>query len=543
MAKRRWSARALGVSVALVLAAGAAALLAGETVLAPGETTGSAVTTTAVLTPAAAAASSLLPGGAFGTPRPLAGVPGLGITEPVFNGLELSCTAVGDCGAIGGYTAAVKGSAADEEAFVVTETHGHWGKPAAVPGLARLNTMGQVSDLRITCPAAGSCTAGGQYVSKVSATSGLGRAFVVTESKGIWGHVQTFSTAGLSAGASGASGLDALSCPSAGNCVAAGDYGSAQGSLPFIVVQRHGTWGPPRLIPGMTALVGKAQAIIAVPRAIACDGSGDCTVVGGYPDSAGRDDAFIATERHGAWTPAAPLPGLAALQSTSSTRYTDVDGLACDSSGRDCTAAGVFTSPRGRTLPFVLAKTGGTWGTVRPLPGTSALNLSNGNGGAVILSCPTQASCTIAADAWTASSPSAFGNSQVYLDSEVKGVWGTPWHLRGVPAGDGAGGEVTALSCGAAGSCTIGGYYAAGGDPSVAFLASETSGVWSGPLKIKLPGATDNTQIGALSCVAAGYCTATAFQEFPAPGAVKPTVYLISEGAASPVRAHAPGKH
>jgi hypothetical protein len=286
----------------------------------------------------------------------------------------------------------------------------------------------------------------------------------------------------------------------------------------------------------MAALLGTAKNVVAVPRAISCTDSADCTVVGDYP-SHGKANAFIASATGGVWTAAATLPGLAALQSTASTRYTDVDGIACDSAGVNCTVAGVFTNPQGRTLPWVLTKAGGTWGTVRQLPGTGKLNLNNGNGAGVLLACPTQATCTIATVAWTAASPTEppqFGNSQVYLAAEVNGVWETPRHLGGVLAGDGAGASVTALSCGAPGFCTIGGSYGNATSPSVAFLAKERGGAWiGGPRAVKLPGATSTTQIGDVACVAKGYCTATAFEQSPARTVGKPTGYLIGEGAAS----------
>ena len=360
-----------------------------------------------------------------------------------------SPSSVGNCGAIGEYTAkaAAKGTLAKQEAFVVTETNGHWGTPAPIAHLATLNTMGQVDDLRIVCSAPGFCLAGGDYVTKLTATSGFVHPFVVQESKGVWGGARTFDTSGLSAGANGAGSLDAFSCSSAGNCAVGADYGGAQGSVPFVAVQQNGTWGKPEQIPGMAALLGTEKSVVAVPRAISCADSADCTVVGDYP-SHGKMDAFIATDSQGVWADAKPLPGLAALQSAASTRYTDVDGMACDSAGGNCTVAGVFTNLQGKTVPFVLTKTGGSLGTVRQLPGTSKLNLSNGNGGGVLLACPTQATCTIVTVAWTAASPAEppqFGNSQVYLDAEVNGAWGPVRQLGGVPAGDGAGARVTAL--------------------------------------------------------------------------------------------------
>jgi hypothetical protein len=522
MMKLMMSARVLGVALALMVTAGCA------------------VTATAVT--AGSQGTGSVPGGPFGPPRPLAGIPGLGITGPGDGGLRLSCPATGDCGAIGTYTAkaATAGTMAQQEAFVVTEASGHWGKPQPVAGLARLNTMGQVSDLRITCPAPGDCAAGGAYATKLSATSSESHAFVVQQRHGTWGQVHVFGTAGLAAGSSGASSLDSLSCSSPGNCVAGADYGGAQGSLPFIVVQQHGTWGAPQPVPGVAALIGAQRSVVSEPRGAYCADSRDCTIVGDYPDQ-GRMSAFIATEAHGVWTSAAPLPGLAALASVSKSRYVDADALACDPSGRDCTAAGVLTSPQGRSLPFAVAMASGRWGTATVLPGTGQLNLGNAGssgGGFVRLSCPAPDGCTVAFTTVTQASPSAWpgGNAQVYLESEVNGAWGGPRHLGGVSAAVGGGAQLTVLSCGAPGACTFGGSYGDGTGPGqAAFLATLAHGRLSGPRKLALPGtaprSADSPQVTDVSCAAAASCTAAALGQSMAAGVFKATVYLITEGA------------
>jgi Bacterial Ig-like domain (group 3) len=168
--------------------------------------------------------------------------------------------------------------------------------------------------------------------------------------------------------------LDALSCYSAGNCIVGADYGSAQGSAPFIVIEKNGVWGKPQTIPGMAALLGTQQAVVAAVTAVSCADSADCTVAGDFP-SHGRMDEFISTE-----------------------------------TGSIGSGAGVGS----------------------------------------------------------------------------------------------------------------------------AFLAKERSGAWiGGPRLITLSGPTSNPLVSDLSCVAKGYCTAAAFEQFPAKTVAKPTAYLIGEGAAS----------
>lgn len=509
MLRLRMSARVLGVALALAVTAGGVMAAASSP---------------------AGAAVSLPAGGAFGTPQPLAGIPGAGMSGR-FQGLQLSCTSVGDCSAIGEYTAkaAAKGTLPKQEAFVVTDTRGHWGSPEPIAHLATLNTMGEVDSLRIKCTAPGFCLAGGDYVTKLTATSGFVHPFVVEESAGVWGRARTFDTSGIAAGANGAGSLDALNCSAAGNCVVGADYGGAQGSVPFIVLEKNGVWGKPQTIPGMAALLGKQQAVVAVASAVSCADSADCTVAGDFP-SHGRSDEFIATETGGVWTNAVPVPGLAALQQGVRNPYTYLVGLACDPSGSACTAGGVFTSSQGLLLPYVLTKAGGTWGTARQLPGTGKLNLSHPG---FHLSCPTQATCTIAFVASPAGK-SPYGNVKVYLDAEINGVWGTPRPLGGIPAGETAGAVVTALACGAPGFCTVGGSIGSSAGAGAAFLAKERGGAWiGGPRLITLTGPKSDPEVSDVSCVAKGYCTAAAFEQFPAKTVAKPTAYLIGEGAAS----------
>jgi hypothetical protein len=61
--------------------------------------------------------------------------------------------------------------------FVVTETHGTWGKAKEAPGTAALNKGGNAAVNSVSYGSAGSCSAGGYYAD----SSGHRQAFVVVE--------------------------------------------------------------------------------------------------------------------------------------------------------------------------------------------------------------------------------------------------------------------------------------------------------------------------------------------------------------------------
>jgi hypothetical protein len=79
---------------------------------------------------------------------------------------SLACFTGGDCSAGGYYTSATgTGGPRREQAFVVNETDGVWGAAAEVPGTGALNRGGDAAILSVSCPALGQCSAAGGYQS------------------------------------------------------------------------------------------------------------------------------------------------------------------------------------------------------------------------------------------------------------------------------------------------------------------------------------------------------------------------------------------
>jgi len=142
----------------------------------------------------------------------------------------LSCASAGNCVAGGSYSSGVS----DDQAYVLTQTHGAWGKAALLPGLASLNQGGDASVTAISCRSAGNCSVGGSYRDK----AGAFRAFVENEKNGTW--TKAIPVPGLAAltATNGVkdSGVVALSCASAGHCVAGGSYHDRKNHLQAFVV-------------------------------------------------------------------------------------------------------------------------------------------------------------------------------------------------------------------------------------------------------------------------------------------------------------------
>lgn len=139
---------------------------------------------------------------------------------------SVSCAAGGACAAGGFLT---RRNSVAQQAFVVSLNHGHWDRVVEVPGLAALNVAGAAEVTSISCAAPGACVAGGRYQDG----SGHYQAFVVSESNGHWGSaVQVPGIAGLN---NGDSQVNAISCAAGGPCVAGGTYQDGSGSYQAFV--------------------------------------------------------------------------------------------------------------------------------------------------------------------------------------------------------------------------------------------------------------------------------------------------------------------
>ena len=87
-----------------------------------------------------------------------------------------------------------------------------WGGAEEVPGIAALNQGGNAEIASVSCASAGNCSAGGQYMD----SSVRRQAFVVSQANGTWGAaIEVPGTAALNQG--GNAFITSVSCASAGN--------------------------------------------------------------------------------------------------------------------------------------------------------------------------------------------------------------------------------------------------------------------------------------------------------------------------------------
>ncbi len=271
----------------------------------------------------------------------------------------ISCPAAGDC------TAALNGG------FLVRERHGTWHKAFRVPGLAALR-HGQPTDFGvISCPSVGNCSAAGSYED----SHFIDRSFVVTERHGSWGSVRSVRSPG---GAGLA--VAALSCVSAGNCVAGGsDFKLSGEEGAFAVTEKNGTWGTAETLPGTLKLGSGIDQLD-------CPAAGVCSAAGIF--SVGRlSRPFVATEKNGTWHAAQTIVG--------ARRGPDIpslDRLSCAAAG-DCVLAGAIATGSGAVQAGTTEQVKGRWGPASVLPGMR--DLDRGQDSAIAaLSCPPRSRCT-----------------------------------------------------------------------------------------------------------------------------------------------------
>jgi len=215
---------------------------------------------------------------------------------------SVSCASAGNCSAGGTY----QDGASHLQVFVVGEANGTWGTAKEVPGFSALNQGGAGNLDQVSCGAAGNCSAGGDYIDG----SDHDQAFVVSEKSGTWGKAKEVpGTAALDKGAFGE--LTSVSCASAGNCSAGGGYIDGSGhDQAFVVSEKSGTWGKAKEVPGFPTL---NKGRFAGLSSVSCASAGNCSAGGHYTNSSGKQQAFVLGEANGTWGTAKEVPGSAAL--------------------------------------------------------------------------------------------------------------------------------------------------------------------------------------------------------------------------------------
>ena len=365
-----------------------------------------------------------------------------------------------------------------------TVSGGSWGTAIEVPGTAPLNTGGDAQVSSVSCASAGNCSAGGYY----SNPSDVPLPFVVSQARGTWGQVQMPSLAALAGSIGGA--IDSVSCASAGNCSAGGDYVEAHVGYQAIVVnQVNGVWGKAKQVPGTGALNQNGAAVV---DSVSCASAGNCSAGGWYTKATGSSGAFVASQVNGTWGKAH------AVLATSG--GASILSVSCASAG-NCSAGGTYYNATTGSQAFVVSQVRGTWGKAIAVTGTGAL-YAGFNAQLNSVSCASAGNC----------SAGGTGQGLVFVVSQVNGIWGQAKQVPGTATlNTGNNAQLSSVSCASAGNCSAGGYYTDSSSHRQAFVVIQDNGTWGTAEEV--PGTAtlntgNNAQISSVSCASAGNCSA-----------------------------------
>lgn len=287
-----------------------------------------------------------LPANADTSPDP--NIPGLG------GGLEsVSCPAAGDCTAVGWYNNKDAGHA--YYPWVLTESGGTWsaGQDAILP--ADASVLGELDKgaspffgfTGMSCPSAGNCTAVGGYED----TNGADEGLILMERAGVWSQGVRAPLPSHGVPNSEPNGFDtplfSVSCAAPDDCAAVGWYvtrpfGTHRGLL---LRERSGTWTA-----SAVSLPAKAKASGGVfPTSVSCPSRGNCLAAGWYAGK-GRAHGLLVRERGGKWQRAvdAALP-----KGASSKPHTQLNSVSCPSAS-SCLVGGLYKDHSGRTQGLFL---------------------------------------------------------------------------------------------------------------------------------------------------------------------------------------------
>lgn len=408
---------------------------------------------------------------------------------------SVSCTSTSYCLAGGEYYQGLR-----VEAYLVTERSGTWRKAFEVPGSATLNAGGSAGVAAVSCASAGNCAAGGAYTD----SRGDVQSFLAAERDRSWR--KAIEVPGLGAlNKAGDSLVTSVSCVAPGDCVAGGFYASSfNHDQAFVVTERNGTWGKAVQVPGSAGLNKGGNAQVS---SVSCASAGNCAAGGYYTDGSGHMQAMVVSERKGSWSKAIEVPGSGALNIGGTAQ---VSSVSCPSAG-NCAAGGSYlgpiTGPGHGQQAFVVSERSGAWRKAANVPGLEALN-TGGNAAVASVSCGSAGNC--AAGGYYIGGLS-FSDPQMqtaFVVSERNGSWGKPVELPGAGVISTVG--IASVSCASAGNCVAGGSYLESASPQ-AMVVSEKNGTWRKAIEVPGSAALNTGGLAgtdSVSCTRSGFCAA-----------------------------------
>jgi hypothetical protein len=354
----------------------------------------------------------------------------------------------------------------------------------------------------VACSGRGYCTAGGWY----SIGIGTSDAMVVTEARGHWAQAtQVRLPAG--AGAVQAAEVHGVTCTSAGDCVAVGQYDSSSGAQAFVVTQKGGSWGRARRVPAPpNSIAGRGGELYAV----ACTGRGACEAAGSYSDRRDYGQGMVVAEVAGHWRRAAELRMPAGAATDPEPYSDDITGISCAGSG-DCVIVGSYyisdTNPDA-DLAMVVVQSRGRWDRAArvKLPKNAAPYESALTG----VSCLPGGRCL--ATGWYIG-PAGTSSSDQLAVWESGGRWGAGTQVTAEPP-QSKGASLAGVGCATSRLCVSGGSYVVVGRNLRPSTVRWTAGKWAHAAQLSQPASANSDPYAAVwgvGCASDGYCAAAGY--------------------------------
>ena len=301
-----------------------------------------------------------------------------------------------------------------------------------------------------------------------------------------------------------------VSCASAGNCTAVGNFKNGTGGYEALsMTSTNGVWG--QATPAVFATGVQHPNPDADFRSVSCASAGNCTAVGTFLNVSGFGETFTMTSTNGIWAQATGTAFPAGMRSTSSFRHR-LDSVSCASPG-NCTAVGGFGNTTGGAEAFTMTSTNGIWG--QPSRAVFPSNVQHPTPDAQFrsVSCVSAGNCTaVGYYLPTTSAASGPGRFQLtFTMTSTNGVWAQATPVAFAPGVQNTSGDATlwSVSCTSAGNCTAVGGFNSLTSGYQAYTVTSINGVWAQATPVAFGSVASNySELHSVSCSADGHCTA-----------------------------------
>jgi hypothetical protein len=368
-----------------------------------------------------------------------------------------------------------------------------------------INNTGDGALSAVSCPAVGSCVAGGGYFNANGEPGDL-LGMVTSLAHGKWSKLAAFvlpDNAGTNPGVQ----FNSISCGAVGYCAAVGSYTDFLGRNDiWVAVYLHGSWQP-AFEPSLPAdAAAPAQAGLSD---ISCTSRRDCVAVGSYVDKSGNTQIMILTETAGFWQQARRI---AAPTSAAKPINAQAAGISCPRTGT-CVAVGGYVLRHSKTfVPLTFTESRGAWhrATGIALPRNAVTGKGNG-AGLISVSCTASGFCAAVASYATRKTPAAMMSV-----TGMHGLSGRAAQITATPLKRGRQpplAYISSIACVSASRCVaVGSFQSSRSGNFQAMSLIWTKGRWGNGHVLVLPkDAEVSYQLAGLvsvSCRKTGYCVA-----------------------------------